>query len=453
MGYSILSSRVRRSPGDTDGLESSFFIPQRVFMKPGFSSPRHSRRVALVVACLAGTIIVCAILASEVRQADVALQATAAQTLRDYATAAGRVLGTEAIRRDNEFHVQLFGPLMGTVLVDGKVPPLATFAQRAESLYGAAKFSPDPYRGYLRVNTRTRKWEGVMAMADSARAEVLIDTLFARARAGGGSPQLLLPGSATRIIYATAAVADSDGHRFIYTITQTRAANFQHAMAATMDNVPLLPPSFAGSAWNMNLPGGAANHPANDSLIGVRIYAADGTRLYASPHWYPGPYRGSYKFQSGRDGFSVETVLRPSLATRLVPAIVRTAGRTVYIGLGLVAVFLLSVSLIAFWGEMSHQTSERARSIQQLTTGLRHELNNALASVMLESQMLAASDDASTETRYAGAAIAEQAERMRQVLRRLDNVDRLPVVSYFEGQSMVDLTEQHRRSDDTARVG
>lgn len=416
-------------------------------MQPGSSSPPRSWRAALVVACLAGTTVVCAILASEVRQANAALQATSDQTLRDYATSAGRILGTEAIRRDNEFHIQLFGPLTGTVVVDGEVPSLATFAQRAESLYHAANFAEDPLRGYLRVDARTRKWEGTLAMADSARARVLIDTIFSRARTRGGSPIIVLPGVPERIIFATAAVADSSGHHFIYAITQTRAANFQHAMWATMETVPLLPPSFAGTAWNMSLPGGVANHPANDSLIGVRIYAADGTRLYSSPHWYPSPYRGSYKFQSGRDGFSVETVLRPSLATRLVPAIVRTAGRTVYIGLGLVGCFLLAVSLIAFWGEMSHQTSQRARSMQQLTTGLRHELNNALASVMLESQMLAASDDASPDARYAGAAIAEQAERMRKVLRRLDSVDRLPVVSYFEGRSMIDLADPSQISD------
>jgi signal transduction histidine kinase len=209
-----------------------------------------------------------------------------------------------------------------------------------------------------------------------------------------------------------------------------------------MESVPLLPPSFAGSAWNLDK-SAAANHVSNDSLIGVRIVAVDGTVLYISPHSYGGPYRGQYHFQSGPDGFTIETVLRPSLATALVPAVVRTAGRSLYIGLGLVGCFLLAISFIAFWGEMSHQTAERAKSMRQLTTGLRHELNNALASVMLESQMLAASDDASPDARYAGAAIAEQAERMRKVLRRLDNVDRLPVVDYFEGKSMVDLTGAH----------
>jgi nitrogen-specific signal transduction histidine kinase len=104
---------------------------------------------------------------------------------------------------------------------------------------------------------------------------------------------------------------------------------------------------------------------------------------------------------------------------------------------------------------MSHQTAERTRPMQQLTTGLRHELNNALASVMLESQMLAASDDASPDARYAGAAIAEQADRMRKALRRLDNVERLPVVNYIEGKSMVDLTgaKAAEQEPETAHVG
>jgi hypothetical protein len=416
-------------------------------MKPGSSSPRRSWRAALVVACLAGTLVVCAILATEVREANAALYAASSRTLSDYATAAGRVLGTEAIRRDNEFHVRLFGQLMGTVVVDRKVPPLSSFAQRAESLYTAEGFAADPNRGYLRVDLRTRKWDGLMALIDTARANLLIDTIAARVRTHGGSPLLAFPGVQDRIIYASTTVAGADGRAFVYAITQTRAANFKHAMQATMETVPLLPPSFTGTAWNMAIPGGAANPPANDSLIGVRITAADGNLLYASPHWFGGAYQGSYKFQSGPDGFSVETALRPSLATRLVPAVVRAAGRSVYIGLGLVACFLLAVSLIAFWGEMSHQTSERERHMQQLTTGLRHELNNALASVMLEAQMLAASDDASPDSRYAGAAIAEQAERMRKVLRRLDNVEHLPVVNYFEGKSMLDLTDERPVAD------
>ena len=420
-------------------------------MKSGSSSPSRSWRAALVVACLAGTVIVCAILATEVREANAALYAASSRTMGDYATAAGRILGTEAIRRDNEFRTRLFGQMMGTVFVDGTVPTLSNFAQRAESLYTAASFAPDPYRGYLRVEIKTRKWEGVMAMADTIRANLVIDAVVARLNGSQTSPTVVLPGAPGRIIFASRAVVGSDGKRYIYAITQTRASNFKHAMQATMQSVPLLPPSFAGTAWNMNLSTGAAGNPANDSLIGVRIIAADGALLYASPNWYGGPYRGSYKFQSGADGFTVETVLRPSLATLLVPAVVRAAGRTVYIGLGLVGFFLLAISFIAFWGEMSHQTSERARHIEQLTTGLRHELNNALASVMLEAQMLAASDDASPDSRYAGASIAEQAERMRKVLRRLDHVDHLPVVSYFEGKSMINLAEE-RPTDTTARA-
>lgn len=396
--------------------------------------------------------MVCAILAAEVRQANAALHEASSRTLSDYATAAGRVLGTEAIRRDDEFRARVFGPLTETVVDDGNVLPLASFAQRAESLYTSAGFDKDPSRGYLRVDMQNRKWEGLLALADSARASLLVDTIFSHVHSGGRSPLLAFPGVSGRIIFASAAVTGSDGHHYMYAVTQTRATNFQHAMRATMETVPLLPPSFTGTAWDMDLRDGPANRPANDSLIGVRVRAADGSLLYSSPQWYGGPYRGSYKFQSGPDGFSVETVLRPSLATLLVPAVVSTAGRTVYIGLGLVGCFLLAVSFIAFRGEMSHQTSERARHMQQLTTGLRHELNNALASVMLESQMLAVSDDASPDSRYAGAAIAEQAERMRKVLRRLDNVEHLPVIDYFEGKSMVDLADELSVPGKTGRV-
>jgi hypothetical protein len=412
-------------------------------MAPGQPSQPRSWRAALVVACLAGTTVVCAILAGEVHQANAALEATASQTLRDYATAAGRVLGTEAVRRSSDFRAKVYGPLMGTVIVDRTVPSITTFAQRAESLYAVEKYAPDSLRGYLRLDVRSRHWDGVGAMADSNLARAVVDTIFSRAKNGTRSSLIVLPGAREPIIISAAPVADNGGHQYIYVVTQARSANFQHAMRETMETVPLLPPSFTGAAWNMDLPATVSSHQANDSLIGVRVVAADGTPLYSSPHWYGGHFRGSYKFQTGPGSFTIETVLRPDLESRLVPSAVRSAGKTLYIGMGLVGCFLLAVSLIAFWGEMSHQTSERARSMEQLTIGLRHELNNALASVMLESQMLAASDDASPDARYAGAAIAEQAERMRKVIRRLDNVDRLPVVSYFEGKSMIDLTEEN----------
>lgn len=408
-------------------------------MQPGANSSVRSWRAILVVACLVGTTIVCAILASEVHQANRALQATTSQTLRDYATTAGRVLGTETIRRSNDFRAKLFGPLMGTVVVDGEAPPLTTFAERAESLYAAEKYAPDALRGYLRLDVRSKRWEGLLAMSDTSVAHAVVDTIFARARSGIRSPLLMVHGITAPMLTSVAAVADRDGRQYMYVVTQARSVNFQHAVQQTMETVPLLPPSFTGTALNLDAAGNGSSRQANDSLLGVRIIAADGALLYASTHWYRTQYRGSYSFQTGPSGFTIETALRPDLERRLVPAAVRSAGKSLYIGLGLLAIFLLSASLVAFWGEMSHQTTERTRRMQQLTTGLRHELNNALASVMLESQMLAASDDASPDSRYAGAAIAEQAERMSKVLRRLDDVDRLPLVSYFDGKSMVDL--------------
>jgi len=43
---------------------------------------------------------------------------------------------------------------------------------------------------------------------------------------------------------------------------------------------------------------------------------------------------------------------------------------------------------------------------------------------------------------------------MRKALRRLDNIDHLPVVNYFEGKSMLDLTGSHPKDEEheTARA-
>ncbi len=394
----------------------------------------------------------CATLASEVRQANASLHATTSQTLRGYATTAGRVLGTEAIRRSNDFRGRLFGPLMGTVLVDGDAPPLAAFALRADSLYADEHYAADPLRGYLRLDVRTGRWEAAGALSDSVLARTVVDTAFARARSPHKSGSILFSRSSTPLTVATALVADANGHRYMYIVAQSRATNFQHAIRETMETVPLLPPSFTGAVWNMDQQLSAANRNANYAMIGVRIIAADGTLLYASPNWFAGTYTGSYTLQSGPGSFRIQTVLRPDLESRLVPAAVRTAGKFLYVGLVLVGCFLLAVSLIAFRGELSHQMSQRALSMQRLTTGLRHELNNSLASVLLEAQMLAASENASPDSRHAGAAIAEQADRMSKVLRRLENVDRLPVVNYFDGKSMLDLAET-RPPLDAVRAG
>lgn len=415
--------------------------------------PVRSWRSALVIACLVGTMGVCVVLAGEVREARAALRATAAQTLHDYAGYVGRVIGTEIFRRDQGLRDELFAPVMHATAG----PPIAIdgFARHADSVFTSQHNGPDPLRGYLRLDIVGETWTAAGGLTDSMLARRVVDTIEALRR----SPQVvptsgLIVFSQGKQTMSTSymVVNDSIAQRlYAYVISQTRSAAFQQVVGQTIASTPLLPPSFAGSQWNVDAP--VAPHIPNDSLVGVRIVGSDGRLLYASAHWFESPYHGSYEFQTGPGGFTIETVLRPGLEQRLMPASIEKASRTLYVGFALLGAFLLTVSFVAFWGEMRQREAQRARAIRQLTTGLRHELNNALASVLLEAQLLETSGEHADEVRESAGAIAEQAQRMRDVLRRLDHVEHLPVVDYIEGQSMVDLASTSSWSAPVAPKG
>lgn len=413
-------------------------------MLPTLTAPLRSWRAAIVVVCLAGTMLVCGALAFGVRQANSALTTMAGDVLHNYAAAAGQGLAAELLRRTGEFRMGLFAPITDAKARLRPAPSIDGFATRAESLYAAGRFDHDPLRGYLRLDLATGRWEAAGALADSTFARMVVDSL--QGRVGGAiiaqAGLVIMRWGGAEMSTTYVPFSGHVEHRaYLYVVSQTRTLAVRRPMTDALATTPLLPPSITGHMWDV----GTAPAPdqTNEALIGVRVRGADGSLLYASPRWFTGPYRARYEFPAGAGGFSIETVLPPALAERLVPQAVRSASRSLYLGLGLVGGFLLAISVVAFWGELAQQRKARTRSMAELTTGLRHELNNALASVLLEGQMLAATADAPDDARQAGQTIAEQAERMRNVLRRLDHVDHLPVVDYFEGKSMVNLAEVH----------
>jgi hypothetical protein len=401
--------------------------------------PVRSWRSALVVACLVGTMAVCMVLAGEVRDARAALRATAAQTLHDYTGYVGRVIGTELFRAAQTERDDLFASVAHAT----QGPPIGIdeFARHADSVFAAVHHRPDPFRGYQRLDLTTFQWTARRALADTAFGQVVADTMMAMRRSPQVFPSMgvmVLTVHAQPISLYYRIANDSVAHRlYAYIVTQSRSAVFAQMVGQTIATVPLLPPSFTGSRWNVDAP--VKPRLPNDSLVGVRIIGSEGTVLYRSSNWFDSPYHESYQFQTGPGGFTIETSLRPGLEQRLVPATVEQASRTLYVSLALLGAFLLTVSFVAFWGEMRQRDAHRARALRQLTTGLRHELNNALASVLLEAQLLEAAPDSAAQVHESAAAIAEQAQRMRDVLRRLDHVEHLPIVDYIDGQSMFDL--------------
>ena len=136
----------------------------------------------------------------------------------------------------------------------------------------------------------------------------------------------------------------------------------------------------------------------------------------------------------------VETALLPAGEPTLIPNIVRRAQRWSLRALLALTIMLAAVSLIALGGERAGARARRANAMKQLALGLRHELNNALASVMLNAELLS-EDQLDAAQRERLDAIIEQADRMRNVLRRLEKSERLDVmVPYLNEGFMVDLS-------------
>jgi GAF domain-containing protein len=88
--------------------------------------------------------------------------------------------------------------------------------------------------------------------------------------------------------------------------------------------------------------------------------------------------------------------------------------------------------------------SERRSALQQLALGLRHELNNALAGLVLEAELLAGGGAGYERFRESVASIQSQVWRIQEVLHRLDDVDALRTKPYLDRGLMIDLSEQGR---------
>lgn len=89
--------------------------------------------------------------------------------------------------------------------------------------------------------------------------------------------------------------------------------------------------------------------------------------------------------------------------------------------------------------------AERLAGIGQVAVTLRHELNNALTSVVAESQLLADAGELTDDHRRSARAIRDAAMQIAADLRKLTNLANAPVTEYTPGVRMVDLRAAEER--------
>jgi len=108
----------------------------------------------------------------------------------------------------------------------------------------------------------------------------------------------------------------------------------------------------------------------------------------------------------------------------------------------------LSQQLHEFYGRAIE--GERVVVIKQLAVTMRHEVNNALAAILAEGQLL--EHDAvltHPEDKQSLQNIMIMARRIQHSIDTLVNVTQAPITEYVEGVSMIDLkklTSAHQRA-------
>lgn len=121
----------------------------------------------------------------------------------------------------------------------------------------------------------------------------------------------------------------------------------------------------------------------------------------------------------------------------------------IYAAYGAIAISVgwLSQELHLFYARAIE--GERIEVVGQLAIAIRHEVNNALATIVAEAQILA--QDARLEHPEDKAAVDSMlvmARRIQDSLERLTRVTHAPTTDYVEGLKMIDLTKLRVREPD-----
>jgi hypothetical protein len=412
------------------------------------SPQAHSNvRLALVACTVLVTVFVLAIATVEARRADRALEEAAAHTLRDYAGYAGRTMGGEVLRRFSEQRATILAPVTGSAGRNVPEPSLDDIVLRGNKYFDAFPPGGDMNLGYFRVDLRTKavQTRGPMPGNLATRVADTLTRLLAK-HPNITEPTVLVieDGGVPRSVAYASLIGPAGQPTAAYGFTYTRPVGVAAVAARAFRETPLLPISFAGTRWNYDTTIVHAGEVTNDSLLSVRITDRGGHVFWRSSRDSATdgtPYTETVVLSTLPGGIVVQVALHPSSMSSLIPSVVRRSQRLSLQALLALAVLLSVVSLLALRRERIGARSRRAEAMQQLALGLRHEINNALASVMLNAELLAEEDGLDSEQLARLTAIVEQADRMRNVLRRLEKAELFDVVvPYLNEGYMVDLS-------------
>ena len=408
---------------------------------------RSTSRLAFVACTVLATICVLLVVTLQAKNAEESLDEAATHTLRDYTGYAGRMLGAEVLRRNAEQRAIILAPITGSSRRAVPPPELGEIQALGNATLGRAFPVADAGLGYFRYDVRSGSIEG-LGSVQGTFAKRLADSLRALPTAAGpdnGPDRMAFTNEGQFYSVSFARLLDPSGAPVaIYGYTYLRTKGLVAIADQVFHETPLLPISVTGRRWNYDTTRVRAGEIVNDSLLGMRIADRRGQVIWSSPRAEfisESPYRERVVLSTSAGGIIVETALRPGSEPSLIPTVVRRAQRWSVRALLGMTLLLAGVSLMALRGERLGARARRTEAMKELALGLRHEINNALASAMLNAELLAEDSSLNEGQREKLAAIVEQADRMRNVLRRLEKTDRFDVVvPYLDEGYMVDLS-------------
>ncbi len=392
-----------------------------------------------------------------VRRAEQALQRSTTRTLEDYTGYASRLMGAELLRHFSYQRSSILAPVTGSARRAVAAPSLRDVETRADSVFAAYGLLNDPLRGvfclWLDGGTDETRLNLPPALArhivDSVRSNI------ARMPVQTGEQFIMVAeGDAGPITVSYAALVDATGRaRAVYGYTYPRARTIAAVAAVVFRDTPLLPSSFTGARWNYDTTAVREGEVGNAGLLDMRVLDRSGKVFWQSESSRgsgPGEYRERAVLSTSGGGVVVEAALLPIGVPQLIPAIVQRTQRWMLVVVVALTLLLATAALWALRSERMSARTRRTEAMQQLALGLRHELNNALASVMLNAELLEESKQVDADDRERISAILEQSARMSGVLRRLEKQERFEVmVPYLDAGMMVDLstpTNEHEES-------
>jgi signal transduction histidine kinase len=111
----------------------------------------------------------------------------------------------------------------------------------------------------------------------------------------------------------------------------------------------------------------------------------------------------------------------------------------IYIAYGSIAISVGWLSEQLHWFYEKAIEGERIAVVSQVAITIRHEVNNALAAIMAEAQLLQQQGQLTPDQASALRHILDMSRRVRDSMDRLSTLTRAPTTEYVPGVKMIDL--------------